>query len=73
MRKPNAYIVYLIQEGAFALIFWVIVTVDGVYQVTTGVVADAYSRKLPIVIGMVLIGLESVSRWGLDPRSGVEA
>jgi len=83
MRKPNAYIVYLIQEGAFALIFWVIVTVDGVYQVTmahlnplqlvlvgtvlelacfvfevpTGVVADAYSRKLSIVIGMVLIGL----------------
>jgi len=91
--KSNAYAVYLILTGASELFFWVIFTMDGVYQVTmarlnplqlvlvgtvleltcflfevpTGVVADAYSRKLSVVIGMALIGLGFMLE-GLFPR-----
>jgi len=83
MKRPTAHAVYLILTGASELFFWIIFTMDGVYQVTmaqlnplqlvlvgtvleltcflfevpTGIVADAYSRKLSIVIGMALIGL----------------
>ena len=83
MKRPNAHAVYLILTGASELLFWMIFTMDGVYQVTmaqlnplqlvlvgtvleltcflfevpTGIVADVYSRKLSVVIGMALIGL----------------
>jgi len=83
MKRPTAHAVYLILTGASELFFWIIFTMDGVYQVTmaqlnplqlvlvgtvleftcflfevpTGIVADVYSRKLSVVIGMALIGL----------------
>lgn len=82
-RRPDAYPVYLIYSGAWALFFSIIVTVNLVYQVETagltplqlvlvgttleattflfevptGVVADVYSRRLSVVIGVVLFGL----------------
>ncbi|MGE0542238.1 MAG: MFS transporter [Dehalococcoidia bacterium] len=82
-RRPDAYPVYLIYTGAWALIFSIIVTVNLVYQVETvglsplqlvlvgttleataflfevptGVVADVYSRRLSVVIGVTLIGI----------------
>jgi MFS transporter, DHA3 family, tetracycline resistance protein len=81
--KRNAYAVYLFMEFATALLFWMIFTVDAVYQVSTvglnalqlvlvgttvevsafvfeiptGVVADVFSRRLSIIIGMFIMGL----------------
>ncbi len=94
MRKLDAYVTYLVAEGALALFLSVIFTVNLVYQVEmarlnplqlvlvgtvleatvflleipTGIVADMYSRRLSIVIGMILIGLGfvlegSIPRW----------
>jgi MFS transporter, DHA3 family, tetracycline resistance protein len=80
--RPDAYPVYLIYSGAWALFFSIIVTVNLVYQVETvglsplqlvlvgttveattflfevptGVVADVYSRRLSVIIGVVLTG-----------------
>lgn len=82
MRKLGAYQVYLILEGASALLYSMIFAASSVYQVTvagltplqlvlvgttletavflfeipTGVVADVYSRKLSIIIGLILVG-----------------
>jgi DHA3 family tetracycline resistance protein-like MFS transporter len=82
MKKLNAYPVYLILEGASALFFTLVFTVNLVYQITTaglnplqlvlvgtvleltvlvcevptGLVADVYSRRLSVIIGMFLIG-----------------
>lgn len=81
--KRDAYSVYLFSEFATSLLFWMIFTVDAVYQVSTvglnalqlvlvgttlevsafvfevptGVVADVYSRRLSIIIGMFVMGL----------------
>ncbi|QBD78103.1 MFS transporter [Ktedonosporobacter rubrisoli] len=81
--KGRAYIVYLILEGAFALFFALIATVNLVYQVEvahlnplqlvlvgtvlevtslicqipSGILADVYSRRLAIIVGICLIGL----------------
>jgi DHA3 family tetracycline resistance protein-like MFS transporter len=81
--KRNAYSVYLFMEFATSLLFWMIFTVDAVYQVSTvglnalqlvlvgttveisafvfeiptGVVADVFSRRLSIIIGMFFMGL----------------
>ena len=83
MRRMEAYRVYLIQEGASALLMSMIFTASSIYQVTrvgltplqlvlvgttleaaaflfevpTGVVADVYSRRLSVIIGMLLIGV----------------
>ena len=80
--RRDALHIYLLLEGATALFFGLVFTVNMVYQVTvveldplqlvlvgttleaavflfevpTGVVADAYSRRLSILIGLVLIG-----------------
>jgi MFS transporter, DHA3 family, tetracycline resistance protein len=93
MHKLGAYTIYLIMQGAIALILQMIFTASVVYQVTTvrldplqlvlvgttleatvflfevptGVVADAYSRRLSIIIGVVLIGLGFVLE-GTVPR-----
>jgi DHA3 family tetracycline resistance protein-like MFS transporter len=82
-RRPDAYPIYLIYTGAWALFFSIIVTVNLVYQVETvglsplqlvlvgttleataflfevptGVVADVYSRRLSVIIGVTLIGI----------------
>lgn len=82
-QRPDAYPVYLIFSGAWALFFSIIVTVNLVYQVETvglsplqlvlvgttleataflfevptGVIADVYSRRLSVIIGVVLTGL----------------
>jgi DHA3 family tetracycline resistance protein-like MFS transporter len=82
-QKRDAFLVYLIMQGASSLLFALIFTVNMVYQVTvvdlnplqlvlvgtllesvvffcevpTGIVADTYSRRLSVIIGMVLIGL----------------
>jgi DHA3 family tetracycline resistance protein-like MFS transporter len=94
MRKLDAYVTYLVSEGALALSLSMIFTVNLVYQVEiahlnplqlvlvgtvleatvfvleipTGIVADMYSRRLSVVIGMILVGLGfvlegSVPRW----------
>jgi MFS transporter, DHA3 family, tetracycline resistance protein len=81
--KRNAYSVYLFMEFATSLLFWMIFTVDAVYQVSTvglnalqlvlvgttveisafvfeiptGVVADVFSRRVSIIIGMFIMGL----------------
>jgi DHA3 family tetracycline resistance protein-like MFS transporter len=81
--KRAAYSVYLFSEFAVALLFSMMFTVDGVYQVSvvglnalqlvlvgttlefsafvfeipTGVIADVYSRRLSIIIGMFVMGL----------------
>jgi DHA3 family tetracycline resistance protein-like MFS transporter len=81
--KRAAYSVYLFSEFAVALLFSMMFTVDGVYQVSmvglnalqlvlvgttlevaafifevpTGVVADVFSRRLSIIIGMFVMGL----------------
>lgn len=82
-RKRDAFAVFLLLEGATALFYGLIFTVNMVYQVTvvkldpfqlvlmgttleaviflfevpTGIVADLYSRRLSILIGLILIGL----------------
>lgn len=82
-RKRDAFAVFLLLEGATALFYGLIFTVNMVYQVTvvkldpfqlvlmgttleaviflfevpTGIVADLYSRRLSILIGLTLIGL----------------
>lgn len=81
-RRPDAYPIYLIYTGAWALFFSIIVTVNLVYQVETvglsplqlvlvgttleattflfevptGIVADVYSRRLSVIIGLILFG-----------------
>ncbi len=81
--KFSAYSVYLFMEFATSLLFWMIFTVEAVYQVSTvglnalqlvlvgttveisafvfeiptGVVADVFSRRLSIIIGMFIMGL----------------
>ncbi|MFC1878360.1 MFS transporter [Chloroflexota bacterium] len=83
MKKLGAYQVYLIMEGASAMIMSMIFTASAVYQVTlagltpiqlvlvgttlelsafifevpTGVIADVYSRRLSVIIGLIMIGL----------------
>ena len=83
MSDSKAYRVYLVMEGASAMIMSMIFTASAVYQVTqagltpiqlvlvgttlecsaflfeipTGVIADVYSRKLSIIVGLILIGL----------------
>jgi len=83
MRKMGAYPLYLVMEGATALLMTMIFTASSIYQVSmvglsalqlvlvgttlevsaflfevpTGVVADVYSRRLSVIIGMFLIGL----------------
>src|SRR5512136_3456728 len=83
MRKMGAYPLYLMMEGATALLMTMIFTASSIYQVSmvglsalqlvlvgttleaaafifevpTGVVADVYSRRLSVIIGMFLIGL----------------
>ena len=82
MKNRDAYIVYLLLEGLFALFFGIVVTVNMVYQVEvahlnplqlvlvgtaleatyfvctvpTGVIADVYSRRWAIIIGVFLTG-----------------
>jgi DHA3 family tetracycline resistance protein-like MFS transporter len=79
----GAYPLYLVMEGATALLLTMIFTASSIYQVSrvglsalqlvlvgttlevsaflfevpTGVVADVYSRRLSVIIGMFLIGL----------------
>ncbi len=81
-KKLPAYRIYLIFSGSMALLFAMLSTVSGVYQVKvahlnplqlvlvgtsleasaflfevpTGVVADVYSRRLSIIIGVVCTG-----------------
>lgn len=82
-RRPrDAALIYLILEGATALLFGLVFTVNMVYQATTvglnplqlvlvgttlevtvflfevptGIVADVYSRRLSVIIGMFIIG-----------------
>jgi DHA3 family tetracycline resistance protein-like MFS transporter len=81
--KFTAYSVYLFSEFTLALLFSMMFTVDGVYQVSlvglnalqlvlvgttlevsaflfevpTGVVADVFSRRLSIIVGMFVMGL----------------
>jgi MFS transporter, DHA3 family, tetracycline resistance protein len=83
IKKLSAYKIYLLFSGATSLLFWLVFTVNMVYQiekvhlnplqlilvgttlemacflfeVPTGVVADIYSRKLSVIIGVGLIGL----------------
>lgn len=82
MKKLDAYRVYLIYEGAGAMLFALVFTFNLVYQTTvagltplqlvlvgtfleasvflfevpTGVVADVYSRRLSVIIGVFIIG-----------------
>src|SRR5947209_450766 len=82
MRNRDAYRVYLLIEAGTSLFFFIIATVNSVYQVEvaklnplqlvlvgtvlegtvflcqipTGVVADVFSRRLSVIIGMFLIG-----------------
>jgi MFS transporter, DHA3 family, tetracycline resistance protein len=95
VKKLSAYKAYLLFSGATALLFWMVFTVNMVYQVErihlnplqlilvgttleatcflfeipTGIVADIYSRKLSVIIGLGLIGLGfilegSIQRFG---------
>jgi len=95
ISKRDAFGVYLLLEGATALGFGLVFTVNMVYQasvvglsplqlvlvgtllegtlfvfeVPTGIVADLYSRRLSILIGLVLTGVGfvvegSVARFG---------
>jgi DHA3 family tetracycline resistance protein-like MFS transporter len=83
LRRLKAYTVYLLMEGISSFLFWMIFTINMVYQVETvglnplqlvlvgttleatvflleiptGVVADVYSRRLSVIIGIVLIGV----------------
>ncbi len=93
MKKTfSAINIYLIYSGASALLFIMMKTVRGIYQVDiallnplqivligttleithflfeipTGVVADKYSRKLSIIIGLFLIGVSFIAE-GLFP------
>jgi DHA3 family tetracycline resistance protein-like MFS transporter len=85
-KKPSAYAVFLILEGASALFLTMIFTVAAVYrlelahlnplqlvlvgtvleiaafvfEVPTGVVADTYSRRVSVMIGVALIGAAAV-------------
>jgi MFS transporter, DHA3 family, tetracycline resistance protein len=94
--RLNAYVVYLIYSGVFALAGALIVTVNLVYQVETarlnplqlvlvgtvleatafllqvptGVLADVYSRRLAVVLGVFLFGLAFVLE-GSFPRFDV--
>ncbi len=82
MKQPSAYAVYLILEGATALLLTTIFTVATVYrleiaqlnplqlvlvgtmlevaaftfEVPTGVVADTYSRRVSVIVGVFLLG-----------------
>ncbi len=93
MRNRDAYRVYLLIEAATSLFFFIIVTVNLVYQVEvaklnplqlvlvgtvlegtsflfqipTGVLADVFSRRLSVIIGMFLIGVGFVLE-GSIPR-----
>jgi MFS transporter, DHA3 family, tetracycline resistance protein len=81
-KRLPAYRVYLIYSCSMALLFAMLSTVSGVYQVKvahfdplqlvlvgtaleastflfevpTGIVADVYSRRLSIIVGVVLTG-----------------
>jgi MFS transporter, DHA3 family, tetracycline resistance protein len=94
-QRRDAYRVFLAMEGASALFWSLMVTLNMVYQVTvvkldplqlvlvgtvletvvfvceipTGVVADVYSRRLSIIIGLVLIGV-GFTLEGTVPRFG---
>ena len=94
-KKRDAFTVYLIMEGAVALFFALVFTVNMIYQVTvvdlnplqlvlvgtlleitvflfevpTGVVADARSRRLSVIVGMALIGI-GFTIEGSIPRFG---
>jgi len=93
MHKPNAFTIYLILQGAMALLMQMIFTASNIYQVNTvqlnplqlvlvgttleasvflfeiptGIVADAFSRRLSILIGIVMIGLGFIVE-GTVPR-----
>ncbi|MFL5704264.1 MAG: MFS transporter [Ktedonobacteraceae bacterium] len=82
MKNRDAYIVYLSLEGLFSLFFYIIITVNMVYQVEvaklnplqlvlvgttleisafcfqvpTGIIADVFSRRMSIIIGVFLTG-----------------
>lgn len=82
MKHSNAYVIYLLIEGLFAIFFGAIVTVNLVYQVEvahlnplqlvlvgtalelvcfvfqvpTGVIADVYSRRMAIILGLFITG-----------------
>lgn len=92
MDKIGALKAYIILRFFSSLFFWVIVTVNLVYQATvvglnpfqlvlvgtllefvsfvfevpTGIVADLYSRKLSVIIGVVLVGIGFMIE-GLNP------
>jgi DHA3 family tetracycline resistance protein-like MFS transporter len=96
MNNREAYRIYLILEGAFALFFYMIITVNMVYQVETahlnplelvlvgtmlettafvtqvptGIVADVFSRRWSIIIGMLLTGAGFILQ-GSIPTFGV--
>jgi DHA3 family tetracycline resistance protein-like MFS transporter len=96
MNNREAYRIYLILEGSFALFFYMIITVNMVYQVETahlnplelvlvgtmlettavvtqvptGIVADVFSRRWSIIIGMVLTGAGFILQ-GSIPTFGV--
>jgi MFS transporter, DHA3 family, tetracycline resistance protein len=82
MKHRDAYVTYLLIEGLFALFFYIIITVNLVYQVEvahlnalqlvlvgtmletvsfisqvpTGILADVFSRRWSIIIGLFLTG-----------------
>ncbi len=82
MKHRDAYVTYLLIEGLFSFFFYIIVTVNLVYQVEvahlnplqlvlvgtmlevtsfvsqvpTGVLADVFSRRWSIIIGIFLTG-----------------
>jgi DHA3 family tetracycline resistance protein-like MFS transporter len=82
MRHRDAYVTYLLIQGLFSLFFYIIITVNLVYQVEvahlnplqlvlvgtmlevtafvsqvpTGVLADVFSRRWSIIIGIFLTG-----------------
>ncbi len=83
MKKISAYKTYLLYSCATAMLFWMVFSVNMIYQVEvlhlsplqlvligttleaacfifeipTGIVADIYSRKLSVIIGLVMMGI----------------
>lgn len=96
MKHRDAYVTYLLIEGLFSFFFYIVVTVNLVYQVEvahlnplqlvlvgtvleitafvfqvpTGVLADVFSRRWSIIIGIFLTGAGFVLQ-GLMPQFGM--
>ena len=96
MKHRDAYVTYLLIEGLFSFFFYIVVTVNLVYQVEvahlnplqlvlvgtvleitafvfqvpTGVLADVFSRRWSIIIGIFLTGAGFVLQ-GLVPQFGM--